>query len=220
MPVLRAFVTTCFTTAAMTLLIACSGGGGTSAGSGGGGGIPPTQPTATPVPTAPPSSAPGTLSVSTSSPASTVLGSTTDGYTGTISVPAGSNATMMTVGLTSTLPAGTPVVQTIRRMTKDLAPGQNLTVRTYITMTATTSVSFPATPAFTLTLPALPTRQEFDYIAAYDPTHASLGWQILNDVAASESGALMSFPAATANMSFVSGITYDFAVVAVNAPLS
>jgi hypothetical protein len=193
-------------------LAACGGGGGSASGA-----APAPLQTASPAPTAPPSSAPGTLSVSTVNPASASLGPTTGGYSGSITVPPGSNAAVLTVSVSDTQPAGTPVVQSARRMPKTIG-GQGLTVLAYVTVTPNTTVSFASSPAFTVTLPALPTRQTFSYVAAYDPTNAALGWQVLGAPAA-ESGTLLTFPTTPSSATLTGGVTYDFAAFSVDAPL-
>jgi hypothetical protein len=195
-------------------LAACGGGGGYSAS---GAAPAPPAPTATPVPTALPSSAPGTLTVSTTNSAAASLGPTASGYTGSITVPPGSNAAILTVGVSDTQPAGTPVVQNARRMPKTIG-GQGLTVLTYVTVTPNTTVSFASSPAFTVTLPALPTRQTFSYVAGYDPANAALGWQVLS-APAGESGTLLTFPTTPSTATLTGGVTYDFALFSVDAPL-
>jgi hypothetical protein len=194
-------------------LAACGGGGGYS----GAGAAPAPLQTASPVPTAPPSSAPGTLTVSTTNSAAASLGPTAGGYTGSITVPPGSNAAILTVGVSDTQPAGTPVVQSARRMPKTIG-GQGLTVLTYVTVTPNTAVSFASSPAFTVTLPALPTRQTFSYVAGYDPANAALGWQVLS-APAGESGTLLTFPTTPSTATLTGGVTYDFALFSVDAPL-
>ena len=199
---------------AVIALAACGGGGGYSAG----GAAAAPQPTASPVPTSAPP-APGTLSVSTSTPATGTLGPTPDGYSGSITVPPGSNAATLTVGFSTTQPSGTPTVQSARRVPKAIG-GQGLSVLTFVTVTPNTTVSFTASPAFTVTTPALPTRQTFSYVAGYDPTHASQGWQVLSTSPAAESGTLLTFPGTPSNATLTAGVTYDYVVFSVDAQLN
>jgi hypothetical protein len=201
---------------AMTALFAACGGGGGYAAPGA-----PSAPlqTASPAPTAPPQGGPGTLTVSTANPASASLGPTADGYSGSITVPPGSTAAILTVGFSSTQPAGTPVVQSARRLPKAIG-GQGLSVLTFVTVTPNTTVSFAASPAFTVTLPALPTRQTFSYIAGYDPSNAAQGWQVLSTNPAMESGTLLTFPGTPSNATLTGGVTYDFAVFSVDVQLN
>ena len=159
-----------FVAAASVSLAACGGGGG------GGHVGPPTNPTPTPTPTNSQS-----LSIPVSSTASepTTLGPLAAGYSGTITMPPTSVTTTLSATFTTQQPNGTPTVQSVHRRAQNIGVS-GIDPLVYLAFTPSTTLSFTASPAFSLTIPASVAQSEpYLYIAFYDPTTPSAGWNTI-----------------------------------------
>lgn len=202
-------------------LAACGGGGGSP----GGGGILPGaggSPTPTSSPTAPPSSS-QTSSLG-SAPTTFTLPAISSGASGTVTFPAVTGSASATVTLSSTLPGGAPApsVRSVHNMRKIDALGGTVTSIAYLTVTLTGKVSISQTPAFAMTFPA-GTLSGYQYVALYDPTQPSNGWNaFLGPQGPAASGATsVSFSAVAISppVTLAANVSYVFAIVESGTPL-
>jgi len=195
-------------------LVACGGGGGGGAS----GGITPVEPTPTPMPTATlPASI--THTVTLGSPQTISFGQIASGASGSVSFPAAvSGSASTTITLQSSLPNGAPVPQS-KNVRRPESLGATVTPLVYIVVTPTSALTFGANPGFTFTFP-VGTLQGYAYVAFYDPTHASLGW---NTIAGpiQTSGTSVTFPseALTPPLTLAAANASIFAIVENGTPL-
>lgn len=189
-------------------LAACSGGGSS------GPPVPITGPSPTPAPpTATPTPAPPTVStasatVSTTAPTTVALPVTASGLSATVSFPAASSAAQLALGLSAGPPPSTPVLQSVRRLPAAL--GTAVSPLAYLTLQSSADVSFGTTLALTLTLPTTPAGNA--YLALFDPTNPSAGWNAVLGPGAIGTGSVAFSPVA-APETLAKGVTYVFAVV-------
>lgn len=193
-------------------LVACGGGGG----GGGTGGAPPTAaPTGTP--TIAPTSQSTTAPLASGATATVNLGAVSSGGVTVISsasmtLPAPNVASAATVGLTATLPTGLTQPQA-RLKAPATINRANLTVLGYFTLSVNPGITVSSTPAFTLVYPSL-TAGAQAYVALYDPTNASAGWNLIMGPVAT-TGSTLTFPAQMfpQAVSLAANTTYTFAVL-------
>lgn len=196
--------------AVTAIAVAACGGGGSSS--------PAPASTATPSPSPMPTSGQATVTINSAQSSTATFGPIAGGDSGSITFPPGSNPATISLGFTTTEPLGLPLVQSVRRAPQTIG-GQGLSVLAYVAVTPNTTVSFAATPSFTLTLPVPATNLGvFAYIAAFDPANADLGWQLGPGPAIGTQNTL-SFTGLPAALTLTGGVTYDFAYITVAAPL-
>ncbi len=184
--------------AALAVTLAqCSGSGGTASTM---------APTPTPTPSPMPSglvipAGGGTLTLFTAAQAS--------GYAGTLTVPAATTGgSALTVTTSTTLPAGLPTVLSRGRRPLQVTD----TPVFYFSLTLSSTMSWPTTPSFTITLPSAAQSGVSYYFAFYDPTKASLGFQLTAVGPATVSGSTLTFPATSNAVTLTGGVTYWFAL--------
>ncbi|MDB5026418.1 MAG: peptidase immune inhibitor [Candidatus Eremiobacteraeota bacterium] len=158
-------------------LTACGGGGGGSIPSGGGGGG--TTPTPSPIPTLPSSSS-ATISSSTTQSQSASFGAIAGGYSGTVTIPAANVATLLNATFTTTQPAGAPAPATLQRRPQNIGASP-ISALAFVSVTSAATVTFPQTPAFSITLPftVTPAIGATSYVAFYDTSKPQLGWNTI-----------------------------------------
>jgi hypothetical protein len=110
-------------------------------------------------------------------------------------------------------PGGLPVIQLKRRMTTQSNEGL-----LWVSFTAASTLTLSGYPGFTFMLPSGANTNGTFSLGFYDPTHASLGWQII----AGPTNAVITtvaFSAGTTPVSFAANQTYVFALIETpNAP--
>ncbi len=186
-----------FAFAAATLFVACGGHGSSS--------LPATNPSPAVQST---TAALGASAVSVTFPA------IASGAAGTVGLPATtSGSATATLVLQATPPAGDAAPSSIhvRRSIKTL--GGTVTALAYVTLTVNAGVSIGQSPSFSFTFPA-GMLSGTGYVAFYDPTNASAGWQqVAGPVSAS--GTSIAFSAATLSpaVALAANTTYVFAIV-------
>jgi hypothetical protein len=195
-----------------TLVSAC--GGGSSSG-----GAPPTpvpSGSATPTATTTPGTGP-TASAAIAYPAGggALAMPAVSSYSGTINLTAASSGAgaQTTIAAQAYSPAGLPVIQMRRRATS-----QSNEPLLWISFTATTALTLSGYPGFAITLPASANTNGTFSLAFYDPTHASLGWQLIGGPV-SAVGQTVTFAPGSTPVSFAANQTYVFALYeSPNAP--
>jgi hypothetical protein len=190
------------------------------------------SPTPTPVPV--PSQTPFSVTQSTTLAAATPSASATPvplaiptagGYSGTVQFPvppAGITAgTTITQTLQDTSPSGPPTLQSALRTAQGArhAEASSDTSIVYLSLTFSTTTSFDPAPSFAIVMPAsVPvTAGASYYLALYDPTNPSLGWQLDFEGPAWISGQQLNFASAQQPLTFVANDTYWFGVYARSA---
>ena len=199
------------------VVVGCGGGGG------GGSSYPPVPvptagSTATPSSTATPMLSPAPLPTTSTqivnagaAPVSATFSAIAGGISGTATLPttiSGSSSITATFG--SALPGGLPTVSSAARMPR--AIGVTLTPIAFFTFSASNSVSFATSPAFSLTGPLSSTGVY--YVGVYDPTN---GWTLLTGPA-TFTGTL-SLPALSRSTTFATGTTTSFVIFSTVAPI-
>jgi len=136
-------------------------------------------------------------------------------YSGTINLTAASSGAgaQTTIAAQAYSPAGLPVIQMRRRATS-----QSNEPLLWISFTATTALTLSGYPGFAITLPASANTNGTFSLAFYDPTHASLGWQLIGGPV-SAVGQTVTFAPGSTPVSFAANQTYVFALYeSPNAP--
>ena len=198
-----------FVLIAAAAVAACGGGGGGTSST------PVVQTSitaapATPVPTPTPTASPAPLASTSASASVTAAGGSVAftapigaGYTSNVTFGAGASASATISGTFETTASGAPAVASVKRLPKTI--GATVTPLVFFVLSTNTTLTFPATPAFTVTLPAavtFPAGTSF-YLAEYDATSTS-GWNVFVGPA-TVSGSIVTF-APTANaVTFSSG---------------
>jgi hypothetical protein len=116
-------------------------------------------------------------------------------------------------------PSGAPALSVARARTavrRGLALPQDGAVLLYTELFFSTSVTFGTTPSFAFAIPAADVLAGVGYyLALYDPTRPSLGWQYGFEGPAAVSGTTLTFAAAPGGFTFAGNLTYYFALVAI-----
>ncbi len=191
------------------VLAACGGGGG-----GGGATVVPTQAPATPTPV--PTTAAVSIPVGAAS-STTSLGSVAS-ESATLGLAAASSGSgSATAQLALTAPAGAPTLQSATRLPRAIGT-TNLTALLFIALTPTATLSFPSTPSFTFTFPSgfALAAGTAAYIAEYDPTQPSAGWQPFLGPG-TLSGTTIAFAAVSRSVTFQANQTYLFVLFTTGA---
>jgi len=194
-------------------------------------------PTATPMPTGAPTAPPlpaqsafsATSAVALPADGGSVALPSAGGYGGTLALPtpssAPANATLAeTIASGASAPAaGVPALSIARaaaaaRRTQASTP---ISVLLYVELAFSASVTLPDAPGFAFSVPSgLPSANY--YLALYDPTRPSLGWQLgFEGPAALGTNAFTFAPPASASpFSFAANVPEYFAVYAVSPALA
>jgi hypothetical protein len=189
------------------LMAACGGSGGS------GGGAPTIAPSgsATPTATTTPGTGP-TASATISYPAGggAVAMPPVSSFSGTINLTAASSGggAQTSIATQAYSPAGLPVIQVKRR-----ASSQANDPLLWISFTTTTALTLSGYPGFAITLPDTVSTDGTFSLVFYDPTHASLGWQLIGGPVAA-SGQLVTFSPGSTPVTFAANQTYVFAIYA------
>jgi subtilisin family serine protease len=200
----RSSLSCCFAllTAASIVLTSCGGGGG------GGSTLPASTPAATA--TATPTPAPVTSqsqAVSLSTTSSEAAAYSISGYSSIATIPAGNIATTLSTTFSSAQPAGTPTIQNLRRRPQNIGASP-IGSLAYLCITPAATVSLAAFPSFTLTIPSI-INGGFAYVAFYDPTTKSAGWNTIEGPA-SGTGLTLGFSGSAPGPALQAGQTYCF----------
>ncbi|MGD1067489.1 MAG: hypothetical protein ABR975_11790 [Vulcanimicrobiaceae bacterium] len=137
-------------------------------------------------------------------------------YGATVTFPSASVATSLNTTFSSTQPAGTATLQSIRR--HSAAIGGSPTGLTYLCVTATATVTLSAFPSVALTVPAATPNAQNAY-AAIDNPFAPGGWNVVEGPA-SVSGSTLTFSGSSPGPTLFAGQTYCFAFVTESAPIA
>jgi streptogramin lyase len=180
-------------------------------GSGGSGGVPTIAPSASATPTA--TTTPGTgptASATISYPAGggAVAMPPVSNFSGTINLTAATSGggAQTSIATQAYSPAGLPVIQVKRRATS-----QSNDPLLYISFTATTALTLSGYPGFAITLPETVSTDGTFSLVFYDPTHASLGWQLVAGPVIA-SGQVVTFAPGSTPVTFAANQTYVFAI--------
>ncbi|HET9028865.1 MAG TPA: hypothetical protein VFN49_01700 [Candidatus Aquilonibacter sp.] len=218
-----------FAVALLALVAACGGGGGgtfvgpTAAPSG--------SPTAPPIPSASPFAVSTAVALptitpppagQTPQPVPVTVPTTAAGVSGTFALPvANANAipanTQAIVTLSNQIPAGAPAsfvrrAQTVRPMASNLAP------ILFLQVAFSGGVSLANQPAVSFTLPSNQIVSGASYyVALYDPTRPSLGWELGFEGPGAVSGSTVSFTGGSGSFNFAPFYAYIFALYAQSA---
>lgn len=177
--------------------------------------------TATASATAAPTSAAATTATAGTTPATLLLGALSNGTTGAITLPATTSRTGSISGqLSATAPSGPPALSSADRLIEAIGTTQ-LTGLAYIRFTPTSSVTFASTPTFALTLGSGTTLAAGAkvYVALYDPTNASAGWNTYLGPA-TVTGQEVTFAPIARSVTFNAGVAYVFAVFTTSASVT
>lgn len=196
--------------ASATVVAGCGGGGGGSS--------PGVTPTSNPTATQPPVTT-ASLTVGTANSAYAQFQPITEGAYASVSVPAASSGSASIMGtLSASVPSSAPTLSSAARLPR--AVGGSPYGLLYVTLEATATVTFPTSPSFTFTLPANITVLAGDstYVALYDPTNPSLGWQLLT-APGNQSGQTFTFTPASSSFTFAANQVYAFAFFSTAQPI-
>jgi hypothetical protein len=212
----------------LVALLAACGGGTTAPPATPGGTAPSATPTPTGAPTAPslPAASPFTVTqaVALSGKAQTVTLPAASGFGGSLALPAPSNLPPDTVlamtfadtsaGLTTNVPA---LDVKRARGTRGVASNAPMSVLLYLQVAFSEDVALPNPPSLNVTVPAgLPSAAY--YVALFDPTEPSFGWQLGFEGPASVGATSLSFvPATSAPLGITAEVPYTLAVYAISA---
>jgi len=190
---------------AALLAVSVAGCNGTSSIAPSTGGVATLTPSPSPAPL--PASATATVPVG-GAPASLSIGPVTGGYSGVITIPAGSTSAALTVTLAATQPAGTPAVQSIKRRPQTIG-GTGIASAAFVTIASSATVTFGSTPTFTFTVPgAAAILGQVSYLALYDPSASPQpGWTTFAGPG-TVSGNTIAFTGSSGNQQLKSGVTY------------
>lgn len=200
-------------------LAACGGGGGST--------TPVVVPTASPTPIAVASSVPATVTQQqTVTLAAASAGATpmpvplpsVAGFATTVNVPLPTTATAVQLSATvsNVAPASLPPLSLQRfaqsvRHTTALPAGSSTLL--FMQLYSSGALALPSAPGFTFVLPAADIFASADYyLALYDPTRPSLGWQYAFEGPAAPSGTSLTFAPPTGQFTFAGGVSYYFAL--------
>ena len=182
--------------------------------------VPVANPTAVPIPAlsfAAVSSTSAAAAGVSSLPAGAPVGGSIDFGTG-VSIPPG---TVVTTTLTSTAPTGIPTLsallhKTLAKRSTEAANGA-IAVLAYVDLLFSNAVTFAQQPSFTMSFPAADVTTANYYLAAYDPTRPSLGWQLGFEGPGTKLNATtIVFTGASAPFTFAQNATYYFAPYAIS----
>ncbi len=197
----------------LSAIVLCCVAAATACGGGGGGGtgvVTPATPAPSSAPTYPPTSS-ATLAAG-AQPASAGLAAAGNGISASVAVPAASGNATLNAVLSTAAPGGVPALQSMRRRPATIGAGP-LVAQAYVTLTASSTVSFATAPAFTFMTPPAVAFRAVEYVAVYDPAQAANGWTTLEGPAvlgAGLNGSTATFTALSQQTTFVAGQTYVF----------
>jgi hypothetical protein len=116
-------------------------------------------------------------------------------------------------------PAGAPALSTVRAaaaVRRGLARPQGSAVLLYTELFFTTTVTLASTPSFSFVIPSGDVVPGVGYyVALFDPTRPSLGWQYGFEGPATLAGTTLTFAPASGSFTFSGNLTYSFALVAI-----
>jgi hypothetical protein len=116
-------------------------------------------------------------------------------------------------------PAGAPALSTARAaaaVRRGLALPQASAVLLYTQLFFTTTVTLGSTPSFTFVIPSADVVPGVGYyVALFDPTRPSLGWQYGFEGPATLAGSTLTFTPASGSFTFSGNVAYYFALVAI-----
>jgi hypothetical protein len=190
------------------------------------------SPTPVPVPTESPFSTTQTTTLALATPSASatpvpVAIPTAGGYSGTLSFPVPASGisagTAISQTLQDTAPSSAPSLQSVLRAseiarTRDAATDSAIV---YLSVTFSTTAVFSPAPSLAIVLPSsVPVMSGVSYyLALYDPTNASLGWQLDYEGPASVSGQQLNYASAATPLTFAANQAYWFAVYARSSSL-
>jgi virginiamycin B lyase len=119
--------------------------------------------------------------------------------------------------LSATAPAGAPALQSVRRRPAAIGSGP-LTGIAYVSLTASSSVTFGSAPSFTFVAPIGSAFKVYTYIAVYDAANPGNGWTTIEGPGA-QSGSSITFSATQGTTTFGAGTTFVFALFNTSQPL-
>lgn len=218
-----------FALALLALVAACGGGGGgnfvgpTAAPSG--------SPTAPPIPSASPFSVATAAALpaitpppagQTPQPVPVAVPTTASGISGTFALPVANASaipanTQAIVTLSNQIPTGAPTTflrraQIVKPMSSNLAP------ILFLQVAFSGGVSLANQPAVSFTLPSNQIVSGASYyVALYDPTRPSLGWELGFEGPGTISGSTVSFTGGAGSFNFAPFYAYVFALYAQSA---
>ncbi len=183
-------------TTASIVLASCGGGGGSGGSS---------------VPAAPTVTATAVTSesqqVSLSTVSSQAATYSVSGYSSIATIPAGNVATTLSTTFSSAQPSGTPTIQNLQRRPQKIGASP-IGAIAYLCITPAATVLLAAYPSFSLTLPSA-INGSYAYVALYDPTNSSAGWNTIEGPA-SGSGLTLGFSGSSPGPTLQGGQTYCF----------
>lgn len=190
------------------------------AGCGGGSGAPPPVTTPSPTSTPAPACAPATCATSSSalssdaSAAQTIALPAVAGSSGSVTLPAGAQVPSGTT-LQATLQTNSAGVVALQSAQRRLSAVGSTNGQLYVLLQPSHTITLPAFPAFTFTVPAaLVLPNESEYLAFYDP--AQNGYRTLAGPVTVANG-IVSFGGSPGPVTLVGGQTYVFVLYGVPA---
>lgn len=183
-------------------------------------------PTSSPTPIAVPTSAPQTVVTQTtvSVPAASagatpepVALPTVAGYAPAMALPLPQTATnaQLTTGVSNVALSSVPplsVARFIQAVHRDTLP-TDAAVLLYIEVYSSATIVLPSAPGFAITIPSADVFPNANYyLALYDPTRPSLGWQYAFEGPATLSGTTVTFASNPSPFTLSAGLNYYFAL--------
>jgi len=205
----------------------------------GGGSVGPPQPVVTPVPTATPtpvaiptsspfvSSQTQVVTIATAPPSGQptpppvpVQLSTSNGFSTTLSMPVAQSAGTENIFSTmqNVAPTAIPALDLHRAALALRKPKSfgNAVALLYYDLYWSSPITFLSTPGFAVSVPPIEIIPFVSYyLALYDPTRPSLGWQYGFEGPATISGSTLTFAGSSSPFSFAPNLNYWFAVIAI-----
>jgi hypothetical protein len=158
---------------------------------------------------------PSTASAATSASATAkiTLPAIEGGFSAAVTVPAALNGANATINASFSLnaPSGVATIASRTRVRQSI--GGSFTTSAYVTLSATSAVSFASTPSFTFTsLPGSIDTSQSQYLALFDPTNPSKGWTTFAGPGA-VSGQTVTFASAKLPTALAASTNYQFALI-------
>lgn len=186
--------------------------------------LPASSPTPVPIPSASPFTSKPTVAAAPSVVAALPLPSIA-GFSGAIdlsfplSLPAG---TTITTTVSNVEPTNAPKISSLLRSTLDLrntlSANGEIVVLTYDDFVFSNAVTYETAPSFTLTIPAKDVVPASYYVALYDPTRPSLGWQLGFEGPAKIKGTTVTASSTSLTpFTFAKNANYYFALYAISS---
>lgn len=150
---------------------------------------------------------------------------TAAGFTPAMQLPLPNLATnaQLTVAVSNVQPAGIPTLS-LGRAVQSKRTARSLgdsTVLLFTKLFFSSTVALPSAPGFTFDCPPADIIGSASYyIAFYDPTRPSLGWQLAFEGPATIAGAHVSFAPNPATLTFAANVAYYFALIAIPQSVS